>query len=341
MGASCSSSPNKKYKDALDYLRSKPCTTYTYARAFSPLSRDAPYIILIGEIHQENPSRKMEPRNRNCSTVSGILNEIASICSDPTSKATVFIEDEMGNKDHETFRTDTDVFLDIEDRTNPFNINRQVVLFDHMERNFEKNIFELVRGDVFSTIRGAFYHNEYDIGVGILETYFCHNLRLWLQNVGGIDNPDKYALLKQSGHELAEQHWSRVNEEMRRDKALKYISQVSHILLTFLETYGHPLVHTKVSDYTIVKFMTLFGEIERTYVSSTKRKREDESIPSEGRPHYQHVGDLITFLGDALSFYHISRTKDIVLVSFGQYHAEHFTGFVEASMLYKKDHSYG
>lgn len=89
MGAACSSSSKKKYNDAINYLKSKSCMTFTYSRGFSPLAKNMPHVILVGENHFENPSIK-----GNCGTISGLLNELVSICKDPISRLTIFTEDE-------------------------------------------------------------------------------------------------------------------------------------------------------------------------------------------------------------------------------------------------------
>jgi len=91
MGANCSSSHKKKYNDVKNYLNSKDCHTFTYAKAFSPLVKDLPYIIIIGDNHYTT-------QFGSCSTFSGILDNMLSICVNPKSKVTVFLEENTQEK---------------------------------------------------------------------------------------------------------------------------------------------------------------------------------------------------------------------------------------------------
>lgn len=341
MGASCSSSNSKKYRDSLYYLRSKPCTTYTYSRSFSPLVKKLPYVIIIGEHHLENPSRCLKPDNRKCSTVSGIMNELVSICSDPVSKPTVFIEDKVEDTDHKEHRKDKEVLFDVQNRENPFNVNRQKVLFDHMERKYDKNVVEIIRSDIFFLARGQFLFEGIIPTQNTIELFTDSNLIEWTERIIGL-NYRQYEILKEEGQELAKEHWSHFDEDIRNDSMLKYLAEFSHIILLIVKTYETRLFHSDVTEYVRNRIVELFLQIEKTFEpTSGKRKREYDNESMEVIPHYYDIGLLITFLGDVLNFYHIGTLSDIVLISYGQVHSENFTEMLEESNLYKLDHEFG
>lgn len=341
MGASCSSSSDKRYREALTYLLSKPCTTYTYSRAFSPIVKDLPHVIIIGEHHLKNPSRQLSQENRNCSTFSGILNELVSICSHPISKPTVFIEDKVEDTEHNVKRETKDVLLDVYNRENPFNVNRQKVLLDHMERKFDRDVIQIVRSDIFFIARAQFLFQGEIPSVSTIELFTDSNLRSWTKRMINM-NDYQYDILKVQGKKVAQEHWSHFENEMRQDRLLKYIAEFSHIIFLFLKTYPTRLFHSGVHEHMINKFIEMFLSIEENFIPTPqKRKRDSYNEPIDEIPHYNDVGNLISFLGDILNFYHISNVNGIVLISYGQLHSENFAELFEESKLYKLDHQFG
>ena len=339
MGALCSSSSKQKYDNSLIYLKSKQCTTYTYIKAFSPLLKinNLPYLIIVGENHLKNPSMLIEPRERDCSTIYGILNHISSLCENPTSKTTVFIEEVTFGKNKEDIEDDEDdddVF-NIEGFENGFGINKQLEILGYVEKKFKSNLIDIVRSDTFQIIRGLFFFNENEVNVGLIRRYFYHDLRLWIQNIGMknetksmVERFHKYQLIEKMGIDLSNDYWLDIDHPMRTDKTLKYINRLGHIIIVFFQTYKTIVFNENVIDYILNKFIIMFEDIKNKYVI---RKRK--------RPYYEDVGNLITFVGDALTFYQISQTNDIVLISYGQFHSEHFAKLVEVSGLFSEDYS--
>lgn len=343
MGASCSSSTDKRYRDAVNYLRLKPCTTYTYSRAFSPIVRDLPPVIIIGEQHLENPSIHLDPERRNCSTVTGIMNEIASTCDSPKSRLTVLIEDKIEDKEHNIERPISQVLLDVFNNENPFNVNRQKVILDYVSRKFPERAIEVLRSDIFFLARSIFIFNGHQ-DLDTLKTFTSSNLREWLEITGGVTYQG-YQILAEEGKKLAKGHMVHFDDIMRNDDVINYLSEFSHTVFLYIQTNPSRITHSGVYDYVYNRFIELFLKIEENYVPqcSRKRKREEDKHDEEGEVnnHYMDAGLLLSFLGDVLNFHRIGSVTGTVLISYGQFHAENFTEMIEETKLYKKDHSFG
>lgn len=339
MGAVCSSSSTKKYNDAKKYLKSKSCMTFTYSRGFSPLVSNIPHVILVGEHHFYNPSIKLERNNRNCGTISGIMNELVSICKNPRSKLTIFAEDDTDGISHKLDRSTIDVFSDIQEKENPFNVNSQKVILDHFERKYGNENIDVIRSDIFFLARSQFLLEE-DVVVmspDRINLWTIFPFKEWANGLTGI-SWDNLNSIELEGSKLSKKYMSGLPKHIQRDKMIHKISDFGHMVLLFLILHYTRIFHSGVYKFVSEEFYKLFNEIVKRYVSPTsKRKR---TIVDD---HQDDIGNVITFIGDTLNFYRISTMKEegIVLVSYGQEHTETFKMFLDTSMLYNNDYTFG
>lgn len=330
MGATCSSSSLKKYNDVKNYLNSKECETFTYAKAFSPLVKDLPYVIIIGENHFQTYFQKDK---RSCSTFSGILDKMLSICSDPSSKVTVFLEEDMDERRDEC--NIKRVLNHVEDTENPFNVNRQKVLMTYLEKQYPSGI-HVIPSDIFQLARGNYIHCDHTPSTWEhLENYTMGPLQRWL---GLTDKQFSFMVEMEKNLELTEMRLEHFDDEIKEDTEVNTISKFANIIFMFLNINKTRLYHENIHEYAQQYLNDLFNDISWAYnLKTQKRKRDEEPVKGHGLA----MGYAITFLGDLLNFYRIGKTKGIVLISYGQRHAETFSDLFEESNLYQNDLSIG
>lgn len=330
MGAACSSSSKKKYNDAINYLKSKSCMTFTYSRGFSPLAKNMPHVILVGENHFENP-----PITGNCGTISGLLNELVSICKDPVSRLTIFTEDEPDDDIQKVDRSTIDVFSDM-DNDNPFNVNSQKVILDQFERKYGDENVHIIRSDIFFSARSQFLHEDVVIFEDRIHLFTIFPFKLWAIDLvdTSLTNMD---IIESEGSKLSKKYMSGLPTYIQEDMMLHRMSEFGHMVLLFLKMNETRIFHSGVYNFVAEQFYKLFNGIIQAYSPpTTKRKRTNVDT------HNDEIGTLITFIGDALNFYKISTMDEgIVLVSYGQEHTETFKKLLDTSMLYNTDYMFG
>lgn len=341
MGASCSSSARKKYSDVINYLRSKDCATYTYLTAFSPIYAEqnkAPHIIIIGESHSYNPAISLPRGERNCSTFVGILNDMVSICSNPVTKTTVFLENYGGfiDQNNPEERKTRDVFLDIPDTENPFNVNRQQVLSDHFRNKYSKNSIDVIDSDMFYPARSDLIISKKQ-NMSTISVYTIDAFGQWL-NMNYMISDVQYESLKSSGFRLSNDYMSLFNDEMRQDPFLNIISLFGHIVLLFLKINLNNIFNIEVYNHIREEFLEHFNEIEIDFSNKNRKKRcIDGNQKDRLEDHTYAIGIFITYITDCINFHLISKTRGIVLISYGQHHAQNFEEMVNISRVYNED----
>lgn len=332
MGATCSSSSKKKYDDVRNYLNSKDCETFFYAKAFSPVVKDLPYVIIIGENHNESNIKS----SKICSTFSGILNKTVSICSDPSSKVTLFLEEDVEEK-KEIGRSFKSVIDDVKDTQNPFNITRQKVISNRLEEQYP-NGFSVIHSDLFYLSRQQYIWC--DGKQKSMCPYFEYATIRSFKNVFGLTDSEMNILIKtEKDMELTDIRLEHFDDQIKKDEEVRTISKFTNLVLLYLKSNKTRLYHENIHDYVNTYLTSLFDEISWDYnLEPKKRKREEEETE---KGHGFAMGDVLTFLGDLVNFYMIGKTQGVVIISYGRRHAEHFADLFEESKLYRDDLTIG
>jgi len=337
MGAVCSSGIKNRYVDFLSYLRSKSCSTYTYLVSFKPLYMKLPYIIILGENHESNPSQSIEKGKRNCSTITGILNEIVSTCNDPSVKTTIFLENNY--KDSSRILKKYDIkesLLKIPDIENPFNVNRQEVFLNFVRNNYSENSIEIIDSDIFYIARYAFILSGKQ-NIDDFKEYTIPILKRWLKEIHNISD-EQFLLLEQTAKSLSDEYLESFEVLISSDEFIRHLSFFSFIVMVFLEQTKTVLFNENVYNNVFDGFTERFNVIESNYTPSFTNKR---SIQGETKDHSFDIGMVITYLSDCLNFHRMSSIKGFVVVSYGQRHAENFEDMITDSRWYKNDFIYG
>lgn len=334
MGAVCSSSIRNRYIDFLSYLRSKTCSTYTYLVSFKPLYNKLPYLIILGENHESNPSQYVKKGERNCSTVTGILNEIVSTCNNSRVKTTVFLENNYNSRILKNYDI-KESLLKIPDIENPFNVNRQGVFLNFVRNNYSNNSIEIIDSDIFYIARYAFILSG-EQNIDDFKEYTIPILKTWLEEIHNITE-EQFLLLEQTAKPLSDEYLESFEENISSDEFIRHLSFFSFIVMVFLEQTKTVLFNEDVYNHVFDGFTERFNVIESNYTSFTNKR----SIDGDKKDHTYDIGMVITYLSDCLNLHRMSGIKGFVVVSYGQLHAENFEDMIIDSKLYKNTFHYG
>ncbi|CAM9530244.1 unnamed protein product [Pylaiella littoralis] len=268
--------------------------------------------------------------------MTGILNETVSICSDPSVKTTIFLEnnykyDGLNIKDYSA----KDALLNTPNIENPFNVNRQGVILDFVRKNYSKNSIDIIDSDIFYLARFDLIVSK-EQNLYIFEKYATSVLKKWLKDVHNLTE-EKFKFIQEKAEILSKEYLEFFNEDMQSDIFLQHVSLFSYTILLFLEMNPTVLFGKKMYETVFESFTEYFNTIETNFVKKSNKRKLDY----EQEDHSESMGMLVTYLADALNFHRISTIEGIVLISYGQHHAETFENIVVNSNWYTKGFSYG